>query len=154
MSNKKLYVIMIWGDVEPKVFGPYNTAHERDRKALALKEEHGDNNGIFRAEVGDYLLSVRAYPHHFFNPEDTQCRICGNMHTPKGEELCRRCNILSQSIEHNPEVAIKILESIPESGIADMKEACQAVIDRWEEGDLAEAARQCQDALNRLNLKE
>jgi len=65
------YVVFIFGDVDPMVYGPFATAEERDQKARELRGTHGrDEGGIywldkhtngaveFRAYTGDIFADI------------------------------------------------------------------------------------------------
>lgn len=62
------YVLVVWEDVEPELFGPYLSEKDRDSKALDLKEEHGDDHGIYWLNASDGLEpgEVGAYSGGFF----------------------------------------------------------------------------------------
>lgn len=63
----KYYVLLIWGDIEPELYGPYGTAGERDNQAWTLRTEHGDKHGIYSLDVSDTgEPSVEAYSGGFF----------------------------------------------------------------------------------------
>ena len=65
---KNLYVLFIWGDVEPKLFGPFESQDERDNKAKELREKEGDEHGIFMLEVSkDGKPEVDCYSGAFFD---------------------------------------------------------------------------------------
>jgi len=65
------YILLIHGDVEPEVIGPFGDSKARDRKAKELKKEHGDNSGIFKLIVNDEFPNripvVDSYPAGFFD---------------------------------------------------------------------------------------
>ena len=63
----KHYLLIMWGDVEPEVLGPFDSDEARDTKARELRLEIGDANGIFPVCVDkDNGLSVWAYSGGFF----------------------------------------------------------------------------------------
>ena len=41
------YVLFIYGDVEPEMFGPFDTREDRNKYAQHLRYEHGDDHGIY-----------------------------------------------------------------------------------------------------------
>ena len=76
------YVLFVWGDVEPALHGPFETAEARDAKALELRREDSDESGIYTLEVDDcYAPSVGTYSGAFFDTVD-DCAHCG---APAGE---------------------------------------------------------------------
>lgn len=46
------YLIYVWGDVDPELLGPYPSDRARDKAALLLDKEEGDERG------GIYMLDV------------------------------------------------------------------------------------------------
>ena len=44
----KFYLLVIEGDVEPELYGPYDSSSERDAVARRYREKHGDEDGLFR----------------------------------------------------------------------------------------------------------
>ena len=54
MANKRktdYYVLMIWGDVEPQLHGPFGTSELRDKKAHELYHKESSTHGYYRLEV-------------------------------------------------------------------------------------------------------
>ena len=51
--NVKKFLLVVWGDVEPEILGPYDDEETLEARAVELKREHGNARGIFRlgAEV-------------------------------------------------------------------------------------------------------
>lgn len=47
----KFYLIMVWGDVEPELMGPFSSPDARDDEARLLRDEHGDENGIYMLTI-------------------------------------------------------------------------------------------------------
>ncbi len=68
IMQKKFYVCHMWGDVEPKLYGPYSTPFARDRKAFKIWQKEGDNRGtIFQLNITEKGNPVvRAYTGLFF----------------------------------------------------------------------------------------
>jgi len=64
------YILFIWGDVEPSIYGPYNTEEERDNDAIRIRKEEGDENGIYKLYV-EKGSKVEVYPYSgsFFEEE-------------------------------------------------------------------------------------
>ncbi len=54
----RLWLVVVYGDVDPEVHGPYNTVDMQDRAALRFrKEDTNQRNGIFALQV-----NKRGYP--------------------------------------------------------------------------------------------
>jgi hypothetical protein len=47
----KPHLLIVKGDVEPELVGPFNTPAERDRAARAYRAEHGTDDGLYRLEA-------------------------------------------------------------------------------------------------------
>jgi len=47
----KLYLLVIWDDIEPEVMGPYATTDDRLKRARDFREEEGDKHGVFRLDI-------------------------------------------------------------------------------------------------------
>jgi hypothetical protein len=45
------YLLIVWKDVQPELFGAYKTAAERDAVAKLKYREQGDDNGYFKLSV-------------------------------------------------------------------------------------------------------
>jgi len=60
------YVLIIWGDVEPQLGGPFGTEEERDANATAIRSLNGDEHGIFKLDKDGHELSVDSYSGGFF----------------------------------------------------------------------------------------
>lgn len=62
MSETNYYVLLVVGDVEPHVHGPYANARNQLAAARELRREDGSQeSGIFAATVKDGKLCVEAY---------------------------------------------------------------------------------------------
>lgn len=48
-----LYLIIVEGDVEPDIGGPYADEAARDKRARELREEHGDETGIYMLDIDE-----------------------------------------------------------------------------------------------------
>jgi hypothetical protein len=63
----KRYLIFVWGDVEPEIIGPFRSDAARDRRALELRKEEGDDHGIYILDVPKRgAPDVNAYSGAFF----------------------------------------------------------------------------------------
>jgi hypothetical protein len=69
-----IYLLVIYGDVEPEVLGPFKDEAERDRKALDIREEGGDEHGIFllTVEKTTHKPEVTAYSGGFFEHAESE----------------------------------------------------------------------------------
>lgn len=51
-KTARFYVLHVWRDVEPELFGPYMRAKDRDWRAGTMRREDPQNqHGIFRLEA-------------------------------------------------------------------------------------------------------
>ena len=48
---KKYYLVMVWGDVEPELFGPFPTPLGRDKVAREIQEDRGDEHGLYLLDI-------------------------------------------------------------------------------------------------------
>jgi hypothetical protein len=48
----KAYLLILWGDCEPDMRGPFATADQRDTIAREVRREYGTGHGLFRIDVG------------------------------------------------------------------------------------------------------
>jgi len=64
---KKKYLLVVWGNVNPEIMGPFKTETARDKKARAIRKENGDDfdDGIFMLEA-EGRPGVFAYSGRFF----------------------------------------------------------------------------------------
>ena len=51
----RLYLLCMWGDVEPQVCGPYRDEQERTEAAQDSRRAHGDENGLYRLDTNGSL---------------------------------------------------------------------------------------------------
>jgi hypothetical protein len=91
VKSAHLYLLHVWGDVEPSLQGPYDTEEERDHDAQHLRFVEGEDCGglyplTLEVELENMLdgiqhkLEVDTYSGGFF--EDDHCDTCG---APPGE---------------------------------------------------------------------
>ncbi|RQV94821.1 hypothetical protein EH221_07025 [bacterium] len=52
-SAKKLYLVVIEGDVEPRILAEYATDEKRVEAARKYRQEHGDEDGLFRMDIDE-----------------------------------------------------------------------------------------------------
>jgi hypothetical protein len=60
-SNKKPYLLVVWGDIEPEIVGPYATEQDRDAKAKEIRSVNGDEHGIYRLDMDGSKPIVGSY---------------------------------------------------------------------------------------------
>lgn len=64
------YLIHVWGDIEPELHGPYGKEGERDLKARQLRQEEGNEHGLYpldmKFEDGETRLLIDTYSGNFF----------------------------------------------------------------------------------------
>jgi hypothetical protein len=48
----KAYLLILWGDCEPDIRGPFATPDQRDTIARELRRDYGVGHGLFRIDVG------------------------------------------------------------------------------------------------------
>ena len=61
------YLIFIWKDVQPKIFGPFKNAKARDKKAIRLRNDYGEYCGYFPVEITKgSKIEVDCYPNSFW----------------------------------------------------------------------------------------
>jgi hypothetical protein len=68
-----IYLLVIYGDIEPELLGPFKDEDERDAKALKIRKEEGDRHGIFMLTVEEttHKPEVNAYSGGFFEDAET-----------------------------------------------------------------------------------
>ena len=73
-NMKNLYLIVVYDDIEPKIEGPFDDEESRDRRSRQLKEDSGDENGIFPLDIVSEnkpeAVSAGAYRGGFFEEEE------------------------------------------------------------------------------------
>lgn len=61
------YLIHVWGDVEPRICGPYKTEATRNATAKRLKKR--DNDSMFWLDITTHGVESGSYPDGFFDKE-------------------------------------------------------------------------------------
>jgi rubrerythrin len=95
----RYYVLVVYGDVEPGLSRPFSTKEARDKKAKELKNEHGDENGIYWLDQTAKGLKTGAYSGGFFKDitakidnDAMYCRECGiESENLNDDDLCPDC---------------------------------------------------------------
>lgn len=64
----RYYILFVWRDVEPSLHGPYDTPDDRDAAARQLREEEGDEHGIYPLDATGQV-EVDCYSGAFFEEE-------------------------------------------------------------------------------------
>lgn len=96
MKHKHLYLLQIWGDVEPTLHGDYNDEEHRDEDAKRIRKNEGeDGGGLFPIDLDislenmqdgvQHTLDISTYSGGFFHD---YCDICG---APEGETHLPAC---------------------------------------------------------------
>ena len=65
MKNGKHYLLVMWGDVEPGLMGPFASEKARDRKAREIRKVNGDDDGLYPLEATG-KVAVGSYSGAFF----------------------------------------------------------------------------------------
>ena len=61
------YLLFIWRDVEPRLFGPFATAESRNRRAKKLRTDFGTTASYFPIELTKgSKISIGSYSETFF----------------------------------------------------------------------------------------
>lgn len=69
-SRDKSDLYLVFGDIEPNLFGPFINEDERDTKALELRENDSRSEAIFRLNIDSQgIPSILAYSGGFFEKE-------------------------------------------------------------------------------------
>jgi len=55
------YLIVVWGDIEPDIHGPYETDESRSLAARTLRQEEGPEHGIYGLDVVDGMPEVFSF---------------------------------------------------------------------------------------------
>ena len=102
------YLLFVWGCVQPETIGPFDTAGERDKKALELREKEGDEHGYYPFELPVSInIDIDTYSGAFFDGEDEleefpmkyKCPKCGDQSNTQ-HLMCQKCKV---SLEPNPD---------------------------------------------------
>jgi hypothetical protein len=71
-GNKlKHFLLVVWGDIEPEISGPFENEEERDREAQRLRKENGNDHGIFPMEC-ETMPEISTYSGGFFLDDQNQ----------------------------------------------------------------------------------
>lgn len=63
------YFIHVWGDVEPKIYGPYKNCQNRFKKCIKCVEENGlEENSYFWLDNNNGKLSIGTYSSRDLDP--------------------------------------------------------------------------------------
>jgi hypothetical protein len=68
-----IYLLVIYGDIEPELLGPFKDEDERDMKALDIRKDEGNQHGIFMLTVEEttHKPEVDAYSGGFFEDAES-----------------------------------------------------------------------------------
>lgn len=73
IQKNKYYVLIVYGDVEPALRGPFPGPGHRDDMAKLYKRHYGDEHGIYRLDQEGETLKVDSYSHGVFLERCTRC---------------------------------------------------------------------------------
>jgi len=67
-----IYLVFVEGDIEPRIVGPFADDDARDRKARELRQEHGQDHGIYMLNItpASGAVTIAAYSGAFFMEEE------------------------------------------------------------------------------------
>lgn len=65
-SPVKHYVLVVWGDIEPQLIGPFGTPGERDEWAKNFRANEGEGHGVFPIDSAG-AVDVGSYSGAFFD---------------------------------------------------------------------------------------
>lgn len=71
-EKRGFYLFVTWGDVEPEVIGPFPSEDARNDKAKEIRQEEGDENGIFMLDIVDGKPETYAYSGGFFEEDEKE----------------------------------------------------------------------------------
>ena len=106
----RLYLLCMWGDVDPQVCGPYRDEQERTEAAQDSRRAHGEANGLFRVDANGSLrvssftggeLEMPPAPTPATVAAARSCERCGSDPAPyrlQGVALCQSCDELLQAV--------------------------------------------------------
>ena len=69
----QFYLLVVVGDVEPELRGPFDTEEERDGVAFDYRRDNGDEDGLFPLDIlPDCTPRVGSYTNGFFMSDDDE----------------------------------------------------------------------------------
>ena len=71
---KNYYVLLLWANTNPILYGPYESTSERDNKALEIYDNDNEGSGIYKANVINGDLEIWPYPVDFFENRESLTR--------------------------------------------------------------------------------
>ena len=91
---KTPYLLVMRGDIEPELHGPYETQTARDKAAIAHRREHGLDDGVFALDINREPLDLDIWSYGAgFMDEGEESDMCLNEvpeRTPVAI-VCERC---------------------------------------------------------------
>jgi len=90
-NSTSYYILFIWEDIEPELFGPFDTHESRDLKAKNLREEEGDDHGIYGLNMKDNKPEIFAYSGGFFAEADQKASEKAMEIPVIDEYICPEC---------------------------------------------------------------
>ena len=93
----RLYLLCMWGDVDPQVCGPYRDERERTEAAQDSRRAHGEANGLYRVDANGSLRVSSFTGGELEMPAAAarSCERCGS--DPAAVARCRTPRALCQS---------------------------------------------------------
>jgi hypothetical protein len=70
MSSKQHYLVIVVGDVEPELEGPFSCEDARDDAARRYRKTNGDYDGLYWLDI-DGVPEIGAYSGAFFEKDDS-----------------------------------------------------------------------------------
>lgn len=70
-ETRAYYVVFVFGDVEPHLYGPYATPEDRDQKARKIRALEGEDGGIYwLTKDANGAIEIGPYAGDFFGDSD------------------------------------------------------------------------------------
>lgn len=86
----RFYVVRVWEDVEPSLYGPYATDLERDAAAIALRRQDEQmEDGLYWLDVTAKKCGTGSYAYYWLDSGDTK-NFINLYHCDCGEEWTER----------------------------------------------------------------
>jgi hypothetical protein len=94
-QQSRYYTLFILGDVEPHLYGPFETPEKRDQKAIDIRKKEGaDDGGLYKLNL-DESASLAVYPYTggFLDGDDEEDGETGvdENHQFLNHYCCPRC---------------------------------------------------------------
>ena len=73
--GSRLYLLNLWGDVEPELSGPFKDEQDRVEAAQDYRRAHGDEDGLFRVDASG-SVKVDTFTGAELEPHPRRCTLC------------------------------------------------------------------------------